>query len=90
MAQLEESRRKLVNLRMQKNLASGTYSPVTGASNGTLSPLELPDKSMGLRELKDSIEEAEVLKLSVRIPVSTEKPVKSCVIIFSSDADIGS
>ncbi|XP_021865497.2 E3 ubiquitin-protein ligase BRE1-like 2 isoform X1 [Spinacia oleracea] len=61
MAQLEESRRKLVNLRMQKNLASGTYSPVTGASNGTLSPLELPDKSMGLRELKDSIEEAEIL-----------------------------
>ncbi|XP_021740269.1 E3 ubiquitin-protein ligase BRE1-like 2 isoform X1 [Chenopodium quinoa] len=61
MAELEESRRKLVNLRMQKNLASGTYSPVTGVMNGNLSSLKLPDKSMGLRELKHSIEEAEVL-----------------------------
>uniref|UniRef100_A0A803LUS6 E3 ubiquitin protein ligase n=1 Tax=Chenopodium quinoa TaxID=63459 RepID=A0A803LUS6_CHEQI len=61
MAELEESRRKLVNLRMQKNLASETYSPVTGVMNGNLSSLKLPDRSMGLRELKHSIEEAEIL-----------------------------
>ncbi|KMT19795.1 hypothetical protein BVRB_1g008490 [Beta vulgaris subsp. vulgaris] len=61
MAELEESRRKLVNLRMQKNLASGTYSPATGVMNGSLSPLKLPDRSMGLQELKESIEEAEIL-----------------------------
>lgn len=61
LAELEESRRKLVNLRMQKNLAAGTYSSATGTINGCLSPLKLPDRSMGLRELKDSIEEAEIL-----------------------------
>ncbi|KAL2893713.1 E3 ubiquitin-protein ligase BRE1-like 2, partial [Bienertia sinuspersici] len=61
MAELEESRRKLVNLRMQKNLASGNYIPATGTINGTLSSSKLPDRCMGLQELRDSIEEAEIL-----------------------------
>ncbi|KAJ8433792.1 hypothetical protein Cgig2_025955 [Carnegiea gigantea] len=61
MAELEESRRKLVNLRMQKNAATEKYNTVSGAVNGNLSPEKLPDRTMGLRELKDSIEEAKIL-----------------------------
>ncbi|CAO2834313.1 unnamed protein product [Amaranthus hypochondriacus] len=61
MAELEDSRRKLVNLRMQKNLVSGTYSPTSVVVNGALSSLKPPDRSMGLQDLKDSIEEAEIL-----------------------------
>ncbi|KAH9601964.1 hypothetical protein KSS87_000337 [Heliosperma pusillum] len=61
MAELEESRRKLVNLRMQKNIASGVYNPPTEVVNGNLSPVKLPDRTMNLQELKDSIHEAEIL-----------------------------
>lgn len=60
MAELEESRRRLVNLKMQKDAASGVHSLVSGAVNGSLSPEKHADKSMGLRELKDSIEETKV------------------------------
>ena len=60
MAELEDSRRKLVNLRMQKNLVSGTYNPTSVVVNGAMSFLKPPDRSMGLQDLKDSIEEAEV------------------------------
>lgn len=61
MTELEESRRKLVNLKMQKDLASGLQTPVLGSLNGSLSPEKAADKTIGLRELKDSIEEAKVL-----------------------------
>lgn len=64
MAELEESRRKLVNLRMQKGVAPSVQTPVSvGAVNGNLSPEKPADRSMGLRELKDSIEETKVLIL---------------------------
>lgn len=61
MTELEESRRKLVNLKMQKDLASGLQTPVLGSLNGSLSPEKAADKTIGLRELKDSIEEAKIL-----------------------------
>lgn len=59
-AELEESRRKLVNLKMQKDAAIGMPLPGSDAVNGTLSPEKPSDKTMGLQELKDSIEEAKV------------------------------
>ncbi|KAF5447978.1 hypothetical protein F2P56_033487 [Juglans regia] len=61
MTELEESRRKLVNLQMQKDGASWIPTPTRGTVNGNLSPEKPADKTMGLRELKDSIEEAKVL-----------------------------
>lgn len=73
MSELEESRRRLVNLKMQKDAASGVHSLVSGAANGSLSPEKHADKSMGLRELKDSIEETKVcilIQLS-RFPTHT-------------------
>jgi len=63
MAELEESRRKLVNLRMQKNAATEKYNTVSGAVNGDLSMEKLPNRTMGLRELKDSVEEVKVHRL---------------------------
>lgn len=59
-AELEESRRKLVNLKMQKDVASGMHTPTHGIANGNLSPEKPVDRTMGLRELKDSIEESKV------------------------------
>ncbi|KAJ4724084.1 E3 ubiquitin protein ligase [Melia azedarach] len=64
MAELEESRRKLVSLKMQKDMASGMHSLVPGAItvNGSVSPEKKPaDRTMDLQELKDSIEEVKVL-----------------------------
>ncbi|XP_042514647.1 E3 ubiquitin-protein ligase BRE1-like 2 [Macadamia integrifolia] len=61
MAELEESRRKLVNLKMQKDGTSGVHVPVQNAVNGSMSPEKPVDRTMGLRELKDSIEEAKIL-----------------------------
>ncbi|KAK3010343.1 hypothetical protein RJ639_010945 [Escallonia herrerae] len=61
MAELEESRRKLVNLKMQKDVVSGVQIPVLGAVNGSLSPEKPADKTLGLRQLKDSIEETKIL-----------------------------
>ncbi|KAL2583065.1 hypothetical protein GLYMA_14G050200v4 [Glycine max] len=60
-AELEESRRKLVNLEMQKDAAIGMNSPKADAVNGNLSPENIADRTMGLRELKDSIEEAKIV-----------------------------
>ncbi|THF96496.1 hypothetical protein TEA_002517 [Camellia sinensis var. sinensis] len=60
-AELEESRRKLVNLKMQKDVASGVHTPVVGAVNGSLSPEKTTEKTIHLRELKDSIEETKIL-----------------------------
>ncbi|OMO57925.1 Zinc finger, RING-type [Corchorus olitorius] len=61
MAELEQSRRKLVNLGMQKNVASGMHASTQVAANGTLSPEKTADKTRGLREIKDSIEEAKTV-----------------------------
>lgn len=59
--ELEESRRKLVNLKMQKDAASGVHSPVPCVANGSLSPEKLADRNSRLRELKDSIEETKIV-----------------------------
>ncbi|KAL9270086.1 E3 ubiquitin-protein ligase BRE1-like 2-like protein [Drosera capensis] len=59
MVELEESRRKFVNLRMQKSAASDVHSMVSGADNGNLSPN--CDRAIGLKELKDSIEEVKIV-----------------------------
>ncbi|XP_071712414.1 E3 ubiquitin-protein ligase BRE1-like 2 [Rutidosis leptorrhynchoides] len=61
MAELEESRRKLVSLKMQKDKLSGVHPPVPFAVNGSSSPESTVDKTRGLRDLKDSIEEAKIL-----------------------------
>ncbi|KAF8403945.1 hypothetical protein HHK36_012052 [Tetracentron sinense] len=61
MAELEECRRKLVNLKMQKDGASGVHIPVLGVVNGSMSPEKPADRTVGLRELKDSIEETKML-----------------------------
>lgn len=64
MAELEESRRKLVSLKMQKDIASGTHSLVPAATmvNGNVLPEKKPaDRRMDLQELKDSVEEAKIL-----------------------------
>lgn len=60
-AELEESRRKLVNLEMQKDAAIGMNPPITDSVNGNLSPENTAERTMGLRELKDSIEEAKIV-----------------------------
>ncbi|KAI3523486.1 hypothetical protein L1887_01655 [Cichorium endivia] len=61
MAELEESRRKLVNLKMQKDRLSNVQPQVPFAINGNISPENTVDKTMGLRDLKDSIEEAKIV-----------------------------
>ncbi|KAK9079049.1 hypothetical protein SSX86_000718 [Deinandra increscens subsp. villosa] len=61
MAELEESRRKLVDLRMQKDRLSGMQTPVPCNTNGSIQRENTVDKTMGLRDLKDSIEEAKIL-----------------------------
>ncbi|XP_030524209.1 E3 ubiquitin-protein ligase BRE1-like 2 isoform X2 [Rhodamnia argentea] len=61
MAELEESRRKLINLRMQMDVASGAHSPAAGSVHGNSSPEKPGDKMLCLRELKDSIEEKKIL-----------------------------
>ncbi|KAM0953075.1 putative transcription factor C2H2 family [Dioscorea sansibarensis] len=65
MAELEESRRKLVALQMQKHGTSAfSAATVANAVNGGTLPDKLADKSMGLRDLKNSIEEAKTLAAS--------------------------
>ncbi|KAB2069278.1 hypothetical protein ES319_A08G086600v1 [Gossypium barbadense] len=61
MAELEESRRKLVDLKMQKNIASGMHASTPVVANGSLSPEKPGDKTMGLREIKDLIEETKIV-----------------------------
>ncbi|XP_078444209.1 histone mono-ubiquitination 2 isoform X2 [Wolffia australiana] len=58
MAELEETRRKLVSLKMQKDRVCKLTSPNSVAVNGSSSP----DKQhIGLKELKNSVEEAKIL-----------------------------
>lgn len=66
MAELEESRRKLINLKMQKDAASAVHSPTPIAGNGNLSP-EKPIDKTSLRELKEAIEETKVFILMIKI-----------------------
>ncbi|XVF69769.1 hypothetical protein PTKIN_Ptkin11bG0108500 [Pterospermum kingtungense] len=61
MAELEESRRKLVNQKMQKNIASGMHASTPVAANGSLSLEKPAGKTMGLREIKDLIEETKIV-----------------------------
>ncbi|KAJ0083929.1 hypothetical protein Patl1_29941 [Pistacia atlantica] len=63
MAELEESRRKLVNLKMQKDVASGMPLRTPGAvtANGSVSPEKSADGTMDMQELKDSIEETKIV-----------------------------
>lgn len=63
MAELEESRRKLINLKMQKDVASGMHIPPSGAVNGNLSPEKSAERTISLRDLKNSIEETKVYML---------------------------
>ena len=62
MAELEESRRKLVSLQMQKHGASVMNPSVSNAVNGSNSSEKFADRNMGLRELKESVEEAKVYR----------------------------
>lgn len=74
MGELEESRRKLISLKMQKDGISGMHVPipvpviVPNLVNGTVSPERPADRSKRLRELKDSIEE---IKVFITWPVQT-------------------
>ncbi|KAK0605197.1 hypothetical protein LWI29_024049 [Acer saccharum] len=63
MAELEESRRKLVNMKMQKDVASGLHTLASGAVvvNGSVSPEKPADRTMDLQELNDFIEETKIL-----------------------------
>lgn len=60
MAELEECRRKLVSLMMQKDVTIAMHAPTLGVMNGNLSPEKPTERTVGFRELKDSIEETKV------------------------------
>lgn len=60
MAELEESRRKLVILQLQKSGASAMIYSGFSAINGS-TPVKLADRSINLSQLKESIEEAKIL-----------------------------
>lgn len=60
MAELEECRRKLVSLMMQKDVTIAMHVPTLGVVNGNLSPEKPAERTIGFRELKDSIEETKV------------------------------
>lgn len=60
MAEIEESTRKLVNLKMQKDRASGMHVPASVATNGTVSPEKPADRVKRIRIMKDSIQETKV------------------------------
>ncbi|CAN4114099.1 unnamed protein product [Withania somnifera] len=62
MTELEDRRRKLVTLKMQKDVASGGQETISSAVNGSMSPEKHTDRTKGVRELKESIEEAKILK----------------------------
>ncbi|KAJ6812009.1 E3 ubiquitin-protein ligase BRE1-like 2 [Iris pallida] len=64
MAELEESRRRLVVLQMQKHGTPLMNASVVNAVNGNNSLDKTADRTMGLRELKESVEEAKTLAAS--------------------------
>ncbi|CAL0315796.1 unnamed protein product [Lupinus luteus] len=61
LTELEECRRKLVNLKMQKDSAAGMRSHNSNAVNGNLSPEKPAERTTSSRELKDSIEESKIV-----------------------------
>ncbi|XP_031739649.1 E3 ubiquitin-protein ligase BRE1-like 2 isoform X2 [Cucumis sativus] len=61
MAELEECRRKLVSLMMQKDVTIAMHVPTLGVVNGNLSPQKPAERTIGFRELKESIEETKIL-----------------------------
>ncbi|KAH8512408.1 hypothetical protein H0E87_005879 [Populus deltoides] len=61
MVELEESRRKLVNLKMQRDAAVGMHAPAPSAVNGNLSPEKTTDRSKPFWELRDSLDETKIL-----------------------------
>ncbi|KAI5596326.1 hypothetical protein BDE02_03G199200 [Populus trichocarpa] len=61
MVELEESRRKLVNLKMQRDAAVGMHTPAPSAVNGNLSPEKTTDRSKRFWELRDSLDEMKIL-----------------------------
>lgn len=61
MAELEESRRKLVSLQMQKHGASAMSISTANVVNGNDLSDKGGDRTLGLRELKESVEEAKIL-----------------------------
>ncbi|WOL14203.1 E3 ubiquitin-protein ligase [Canna indica] len=64
MAELEESRRKMAIMQMHKHGASTVHASIANAANGSSSPDKSADKTMGFKDLKDSIEEAKALAAS--------------------------
>lgn len=64
MAELEESRRKLVILQLQKKGASAMTYSLVSSINGSSTIGRLGDRTIALRQLKDSIEEAKVPRCS--------------------------
>ncbi|KAE9596238.1 hypothetical protein Lal_00048646 [Lupinus albus] len=61
LTELEECRRKLVNLKMQKDSAAGMRSHNSNAVNGNLSPEKPVERTTSSRELKESIEESKIV-----------------------------
>ncbi|XP_020586058.1 E3 ubiquitin-protein ligase BRE1-like 2 [Phalaenopsis equestris] len=61
MAELEESRRKLVILQLQKKGTSAMNYSLVSSINGSSAPGRPGDRTITLRQLKDSIEEAKML-----------------------------
>ncbi|KAI3860430.1 hypothetical protein MKW92_031225 [Papaver armeniacum] len=61
MAEVEESRRKLINMKIQTSGSSGLRVPVMLTGNGSASPEQSSDKTPGLKELKSRIEEVKEL-----------------------------
>ena len=61
MAELEESRRKLVILQLQRHGGSLMNMSGPNAVNGAVSADKSSDKNMGWGDLKDAVEEAKVL-----------------------------
>ncbi|KAG8092228.1 hypothetical protein GUJ93_ZPchr0012g19682 [Zizania palustris] len=61
MAELEESRRKLAVLQLQRNGGSLVNTSAPNGVNGSVSTDKSSDKGTGWRDLKDAVEEAKTL-----------------------------
>lgn len=61
MAELEESRRKLVILQLQRHGGSLMNTSGPNAANGAVSADRSSDKSMGWGDIKDAVDEAKVI-----------------------------
>lgn len=95
MGELEESRRKLISLKMQKDGISGMHVPipvpviVPNLVNGNASPEKPADRTKRLRELKESIEEKKVFHLLAEIVfANTSSPVLTLSHSFLIDVNM--